>query len=87
MCHTRLNRIQMGSENQILAGGKVVFRGGWKFGNREVVQWLLFVQWTTFDQGFFRGKIGCCKSFEGFTYNDKKNGQEAERWPELRWQK
>ena len=63
--------------NWILVGGKIVFRGGWKIGNQEVGQWLLFVQWTHFDQGFFREKNSCCKSFEDITYSDKENGQVA----------
>ncbi|MGY8769285.1 MAG: hypothetical protein ACKVH8_12780, partial [Pirellulales bacterium] len=38
---------------------------------------LLFVQWTTFDQGLFRRSFGRCKSFEDITYNDTHFGQPA----------
>jgi hypothetical protein len=72
---------------RVLAGGKVGFRGCWKIGNQEVVQWLLFIQWITFDQGFFRGKISRCKSFESTTYNDTHFGQLALRASNLWWQK
>ncbi|PHS00482.1 MAG: hypothetical protein COA78_23820 [Blastopirellula sp.] len=64
-----------------------MFRGGWKIGNQEVVQWLLFVQWTHFDQGFFRAKKSCRKSFEDITYNDTQNGHVAYQESNLRRQK
>ncbi|PHR90752.1 MAG: hypothetical protein COA78_34530 [Blastopirellula sp.] len=74
-------------ENRFLAGGKVVFGGGWKFGNQEVVHWLYFVHWLLFDQGFFRRNFSRCKSFADLTYNDTKNLPLAKRGTQVGPQK
>ena len=60
-------------------GGRWCFVGFENGLNQKLSMDTIVATGLLLGQGFFRGNLGCCKSFKSLTYDDWKN-KKAGRW-------